>query len=379
MNFDFSLSIPIYFLGYKFAISIGQVFLFTINIALMVFAGRIVTAFSFNEKDTAGRVWGFRFFNLSFVILQILDIILIGLKSGYQQSLAKFSFSLITCYIGYLTFHISSHFVDRKFGKVKNIDGKEVGIVSYSSRMVNLLLVGTLFFFVLVTIINIWEYNSLLEATGLIGLFLGFLALSSSIWGPDLFHGLVLLNSNTVEAGDIIELNEEYFIVHKTSFMETVLLDISNNRRTRLRNSTLADMKIDNITKIAHSHGLRETITYKIGYPIDYHKSKQDRQKELQEHNEKVKDMLDAAFEEVKKDENIPINSNLQFETFLTNTGDFALEYSVSFYLGKIKKTHFTHQARTVIRTKFLVNEKIFEQAVVHGIDLSTPIVHNQV
>ena len=89
--------------------------------------------------------------------------------------------------------------------------------------------------------------------------------------------------------------------------------------------------------------------------------------------------MLKAAFEEVKNDKNIPINSHLEFETFLTNTEDFALEYSVSFYLCKIRKTHFTHQARTVIRTKFLLNEKIFEQAVIHGVDLSTPIVHNQV
>ena len=71
MNLDFSLSIPINLLGYTFVITMGQVFLFAINICLMIFAGKIVSAFSFNEKDTAGRVWGFRFFNLSFVLLQL--------------------------------------------------------------------------------------------------------------------------------------------------------------------------------------------------------------------------------------------------------------------------------------------------------------------
>ena len=56
-----------------------------------------------------------------------------------------------------------------------------------------------------------------------------------------------------VEDGDILEFDGEHYIVYKTSFLETVLLNVASNHRTRIRNSNLSDIKIDNLTKLAHS------------------------------------------------------------------------------------------------------------------------------
>jgi len=226
-----------------------------------------------------------------------------------------------------------------------------------------------------VLVINIWGFNSLLETTGLIGLVLGFCALTSSIWAPDIFHGLVLLNSNMVEDGDIVEIEGEHYIVFKTSFMETVLLNIANNHRTRIRNSTLSSLRLDNLTKLAHSHGLRDSILYKIGYPIDLNQEKELRILELAKHNECITLMFNEAYKECCENEGVRINSNNPFEIYLKEASDFALIYSVSFYISKVKKTKFTNQAREMLRTKDLINEIIYKHSVISGVDLSTPIL----
>ena len=376
MDFSFEYAFQVFELTFR--ISVSQCLLFLVNITLFIFAGKIVSSFDYDKKDTSLKKWGFRFFNMAFLGLQLLNIILTGINNNYQQSLSKVSYSLVTVYISYLIIHISAHFVNSKFGKKKIIDGKEVPLVSYSSRMVNILVFGSFSFLALVTVINIWGYESLLEATGMIGLLLGFIALSSSIWGPDLFHGLMLLNSNTIEDGDIIEVNDEFFIIHKTSFMETALLDIQNNCRSRMRNSTLASLRIDNMTKLAHSHGLRERLVYNSGYPSNSSFDELTRKKMLKDFNQKLDCMFNKAFEESTLNKDIKINKNLPFEILLEETGDYALRYSVSFYISEVKKTRFTHQARSILKTKYLVNEIIFEESINHGIDLSTPILLNQ-
>ena len=143
-----------------------------------------------------------------------------------------------------------------------------------------------------------------------------------------------------------------------------------------MRNSQLASMRLDNLTKLAHPQGLRLSLTYKIGYPGNICDSPEQRQKDLTEHNEAIKEMLTEAFSECCDTDDVIINSNAPFEVLLQEAGDFALHYSVSFYINKIKKTKFTNQAREIFRTKQRVNEIIFEKSILKGVDLSTPILH---
>jgi len=352
-------------------LTIFHSFLFILNFLLFAFSGKIVRVLSFDDDKISINTWTFRFFNILFFFLHSLDLLLVGMNKTYQQQLSKIALTLISFYTIKMFLHVVSHFIRQKFGHQKIIDSKNVNIENYSTRVVNILTTSVVLFINLIIVINIWGFNSLLETTGLIGLILGFFALTSSIWGPDLFHGLVLLNSNMVEDGDILEFDGEHYIVYKTSFLETVLLNVASNHRTRIRNSNLSNIKIDNLTKLAHSQGLRETIIYKIGYPNlnlqDYHR-----------HEEQVYMMMEDAFRECTESENININENKPFEIFLTETADYSLNYSVSFYLSKVKKTKFTYQARELLRTKFQVNRIILKNAIKYGISLSTPIIHKQ-
>jgi hypothetical protein len=362
----------------KITLTVLHLMLFVVNTVLFIFSGKIIALLSYESGEKQKlKTWTFRFFNITFFILHLFDLVLTGINKEYEQHLSKVALTLVSFYTVKLLLHVSSNFIRRKFGDEKTIDGKNINVENYSTRMVNILVTTILVFINIVVVINIWGFNSLLETTGLIGIILGFFALTSSIWGPDLFHGLALLNSSMVEDGDIIELEGKFYIVFKTSFMETVLLNIANNHRTRIRNSNLANLKIDNLTKLAHAHGLRETIMYKVSYPCKIEEKQEQRLIMLEKHQDKMEEMLKQSFKECCEKEELEINENNQFECFLVEAGDFSLNYAVSFYVGGVKKTKFTHQARKILRTKHLVNEIIFNNSIRYGVDLSTPVLIN--
>ena len=83
--------------------------------------------------------------------------------------------------------------LDAKFGVTRQIDGKMVAVPSYHSRMASVVLLGAMLIILSYVLIEIWGLNSLLEKTGFIGIIAAFFVLTSAIWLPDLFHGVVLL------------------------------------------------------------------------------------------------------------------------------------------------------------------------------------------
>lgn len=348
--------------------------LFSLNIIFFFLAAPIVKRLNFDPKNYQTKLWTFRFFNFVFFFMHILDLVLADINSSYEKQLSKLAFCLISIYSVTILHHVASHFVLKKFGAIKVIDNQHVNIESYSSRMVQLLTTLFFAFMNLLIIIQILGYNSLLETTGLVGIVFGFFALTSSIWAPDIFHGLALLNSNMFEDGDIIEIDKEEYIIYKTSLLETVLLNIKNNHRTRLRNSVLASKKIDNLTKLADAQGNRETIVYKLSYPKECNSSEK-----FESFRDSVEEMFDKAFEECKGCQKIEINENARPEVFLIETGDYALHFSFSFYINKIKKTKISKDARAFLRTKHLVNEKVFKQSTLMGLSLSTPTLYEKV
>jgi hypothetical protein len=346
--------------------------LFTLNIIFFFLAAPIVKRLNFDPNNYQSKLWMFRFFNVIFLLLHIADLILLDLHPQYGKQLSKMAFCLISVYTVTILHHVSSHFVLLKFGSNKLIDNQHVNIQSYSSRVVQLLTTLFFAFINLIIIIQILGYKSLLETTGLVGIVIGFFALTSSIWAPDVFHGLALLNSNMFSDGDIIEVDGEAYIIYKTSLLETVLLNIKNNHRTRIRNAQLASKKIDNLTKLADAQGNRETIIYKVGYPQFNDKTKLE---ELERFKDRVKSMFDNAYNECVEESGIEINPNSKPEYFLVETGDFALSYSYSFYVNRIKKTKISREARAFLRTKYQVNEKVYKHSVIEGLNLSTPIL----
>ncbi|MDF1880525.1 mechanosensitive ion channel [Sulfurimonas sp. MAG313] len=256
----------------------------------------------------------------------------------------------------------------KKFGKVKELDDKNYYTDSYSSRIFDILGLVFIIIITLYTIINIWEWTSLLETTGIFGLLAAFLALTNQIWAPDLYYGLVILNSKLIEDGDVITIGEhsDEYIINKVTFIYTTLLDIRNNHRTLIKNSQLIDRKIDNLSKRASTDGLRLKLSYKISYAsTDNHK----------EYHERIKDMFDDV-QRKAIEEKLEFNHHKPFEVFLYEVGDHALEYHLFFYLNNLPKTKITKSIRSILlQTPLLLNEIVLMTSYELNIDLSTPVI----
>ena len=256
---------------------------------------------------------------------------------------------------------------------MRDFDNKSYYTDSYNSRLMDILGLILIIIFTLYTIINIWGLTSLLETTGIFGLIAAFLALTNQIWAPDLYYGLVILNSKMIEDGDVITMQgmEDEFIINKVTFIYTILLDVRNNHRSLIRNAQLIQTKIDNLSKRASTDGLRMKLSYKIAYAPETQKA--------QEYHENIRSLFDAVQTEAIKEADIHINENIPFELLLNDTGDYALEYQLCFYLEQLPKTKVTKNVRSIlVKTPKLINELVLMNSYNYDVDLSTPLVIQQ-
>ena len=347
-----------------------HIIVFTINILLFLFANIIVT-FLNNGLENTKQLSLFRFLNISFLLFHILDWIMLFLHQNYENFFFNLGMTLVMIYTGMLVYHVGALFSRRKFGISKEVDSNVMHYDSYSSRMVNILMIVVLTLMILMYIIKLWGFNSLLETTGLFGLVVAFLALTNSIWAPDLYYGLVILNSNMLEDGDVVtfsEQTEHLYIISKVTFVYTILLDVTNNHRIMIRNAKMVDATINNLSKKASIDGLRYHPTYKIGYPKE--------EFSYEEYKSKIDDMFTDAQKEVFEDDRIKINTNIEFSWLIKETGDHAVEFVLTYNILSLPATRSTKKIREyLISTPRLINEAVFKSSLKHGVSLSTPFI----
>jgi len=363
-----------------------HILLFSVNIILFLFAKNMVKFFEKEEETIKFKTNVIRFFNGLFLLLHIIDIFLHNFFVDYENILFKIITTGIIIYISYFIHLIAIHVNKKMYGKIVEIDGKKVLVDTYSSKMTDIIVDIIVTFMVIIILIKFWEFNSMLETTGIIGLILGFFALTSSIWAPDILHGLILLNNNLYTEGDIIEFEEDKYVVYKLGNSRATLFNLDNNARTTIKNSTLSEKHIFNLTKFASTTGLRQSFIYKIGYP-DYIFNEKNKEKRLELYTEfkrNLEDTFKYAYDKCVEDNNIEISTkNEGFEVFMINAGDYAIEYEVVFFVkipnSITKKTtnpltaSTASIARKYLNDKYLVNERILESSFLHGVNLSTP------
>ncbi len=262
---------------------------------------------------------------------------------------------LLLIYLGYLVAHLLGIWILRRYGKRKQIRGEWRWVETYQSRL--LTLVSRLFVFVvtLITLVRMLGFESLLEAGGVLGFIGVLLALTQATWAPDLFSGLIMLNSNVLEEGDVIRLDgqpELFGIVFKTKMFHTEILDIVANHRILLRNAALRDRIIRNLSKFASARGLRDRLSFKIGYDTS---------------PQSVRETLEAAWNRVVEDPPEGVEVQYPVEIGLLATGDHALEWGVFYYTK-------TPERLPAIRQQ--LNQIFLETAGDHGISLATPLTH---
>lgn len=348
---------------------------FACNLLLLFFAKPVINRIDPGQDHSTA----LRFFvtiNVLFLILHIFDLLLMTITTSYENLFIKMAHSALCFYSSVLIFKIGNVFFRKRFGKVKTFEGEKIYLDSYSSRIVEIIFLVVVFLLTTYTLIKIWDMDSLLETTGIFGIIIGFIALTSNAWAPDVLSGLIILNTKILEDGDVVVVDgyKDEYIIHKVSFIYTILYDIRNNHRTFIRNKRFIESKIDNLSRIASTDGIRKSLTYKIGYPELSSSDINVRQAALESFNRRVDKLFSTANEIAISKKELPIKNKKEFEWHLTNTGDYALEYTLFVYLESVPTTKVTSLARKhLLSSLYTINAIVLEAAATAGLELKTP------
>jgi len=328
-----------------------------VNFILLIFARQILKLL-YPDSD---KVTGFSRKVMIFRALNLLIMLVYGYYRFFQDKENKALWLnvlavLAIIYFAYLSMHLAHAFLVRHYGKEREVNGKKRYISTYQARLLSIfssIFIGVL---ALLIIIRFLGYDSLLEAGGVIGMIGVFLALTSSIWAPDIFHGLIILNSDMISEGDVIQFKEGsetiYGLVYKTKVFHTVILNIVNNHRVMIRNSKLRDYIVHNLSKFASARGLRESLTFKIGYDVS---------------TDAVKDLFETVYAKAKEDGGIAIEEQYELEYGVKDTGDHAVEWVFYYYTKDVEKLMLTRQR---------LLQLMLETAKTKNISLATPLSH---
>jgi hypothetical protein len=332
-----------------------NLYLLLFNIIALIFSGFLFK--KFNQREKSKSLFLFRFINILFIILNFSSLVFH--TSGILFDKIAWSFGLL--YLSIVFFEITNKIIIFKLGEERNGNYEE----THSSRIMTLLSIIFVFFFTIIIFVKIWNFDSALETTGLIGIVLGFLAFSSSIWAPDLLSGLLLLNNSLLNNSDIIKFKNEKYIIFRFGFFETVLLNIDNNNRTIVKNSSLRDGIIDNYNKVAGTSGIREYIDFKIAYTP---------KQPYEEYFVKL-ETLRLNIEEIFMQKNDLINNKTPIELLIIETGDFAITIRFAYYIKSFNDIKTTNKAREIFALKSKFNKTILIESQKLDISLDTPIL----
>jgi len=348
-----------------------------VNFGLYVFAPRIIKYFN-SGKENNFQLTILRSVNMLFIVLSIIDYVISFVTDAYSNYFSGVAYTLLVVYIASFIYNALSLLSRKKFGREKEIDGTTLYIDTYNSRLVDILAMVVIIFIAIYMVINAWGLTSMLETTGLMGLMVAFLALTNSIWAPDPYYCMVILSSDMLEDGDVVHIEgmDDTYIISRVTFIYTLLFNTRTNYKTLVRNSKLIELHIDNLTKKASTDGLREELTFKIGYPVmdgtlDIKSHKPHAMKRF------LKDvdlMFKKVIEDAKEDELIKVNPNVEIEWMMTNTGDYALEFKLVYFLDTLPKTKLTRKVRKhIVGTRNRLVRLCYESSVEHGLSLATP------
>jgi small-conductance mechanosensitive channel len=327
----------------------------TLNILLLIFARRILThGFRIKPKSHQYTLWLMVFRGINFLI-----IFAMGYYYWYQPAMEKgpalkILAILAIAYAAYLLINLGNYLILKRYGKQREIEGKTRRTETYQTRAVSIFSSVFISIVALIASIHVLGFDSLLEAGGVIGFIGVFLALTQSTWAPDIFSGLIILNSDMLSEGDIIELNDGkqvYGLVYKTKLFHTEILNLIDNHRVMIRNARLRDFTIHNLSKFASARGLREKLVFKIGYDAP---------------TEQVEKMFHDAFKKANES-GIDIEDQHGLEIGIHDTGDHAVEWVVFYHTKNIRK---------LMRTRQQMMAEFYATSQRYGISLSTPYTH---
>lgn len=396
--------------------------LLLVNVLIILFSEPLLRIIN-KSKEVATQAKILRFAAGSILIFHLVEIVLQALRFDVFPNLFRsLGLSIATIFFCLITFNVVSYFSRQKFGYSRELEGETIYFDSYNSRLVDVVASILVIIIAIFCFISIWELNTLLEASGFLGIVFAFLALTNGIWLPDIYYGLVILNSKMLEDGDVIKIEgkRDEFIISRVSFIYTMLLDVRNNHRVIIRNNRLLNSQIDNLSKRASIDGIRHSLKFNIAYPrVDEEihngvgssvsnvngsnkkgkasealandnsagqselkpetkKNKLNKYPALNSsydvYRSKIQRMFETANKIVLENSDAKINENQNFEVALTKSDNYALEFTLNYYIDALPNTKVTRTIRQyLITTPSIVQEAVNEASVIHGVELATP------
>jgi len=309
------------------------------------------------EKKTWLRLNVFRSINALIIALLVFYYLL--LPNAGVSWIIRLVGVLFVIYLTHLGFSITNYFILLRFGRKREVDGVSRESDTYNTRALKILAAILFFIIALLGSLQVLELNSLLQAGGVIGFVGVLMALTQASWAPDIISGLIILNSDLFEEGDVVQLkgmdSDLIGMIFKPKMFHTEVLNIVNNHRIMIRNAKLRDHAIHNLSRVASARGLREVPVFNIGY----------------EHNaDAVRKMFNEDFERVVESRTeIDIDHQHPIEVRADSADNYAVKWKVF---------HFTKNLKRLLHTRQELLEEVLRSAKEKGISLATPLMHQE-
>ena len=95
---------------------------------------------------------------------------------------------------------------------------------------------------------------------------------------------------------------------------------------------------------------------------------------------DKVREMFTQVQERAYEDDEILVNANVPFTWYIKETGDYAIEFILTYHIASLPETRSTKTIRKyLLATPRLINQLTLEASYKHNVDLSTPLVHQSI
>jgi len=206
-----------------------EIDLMVVNTVLLIISYPLFNKLShghIKQKSTRHRLNVFRSINVLIIALLVFYHLLLPITGA--SWVTRIVSVLFVIYLSYLGFYISNYFILSRFGRQREIDGNVRISDTYNTRALKILAAILFFIVALIGSLQVLQLDSLLQAGGVIGFVGVLMALTQASWAPDIISGLIILNSDLLEEGDVVQLegidDELVGVIYKTKMFHTEIL-----------------------------------------------------------------------------------------------------------------------------------------------------------
>jgi small-conductance mechanosensitive channel len=328
----------------------------TLNLLIFIFASAIIKK-SYKATDditNKKRVLALRSINLVlfviYVVTGLFEIIFNQEpKSSNLQNISKTGLCIL---LAYILLHYIQGLILYRFGRERDIDGEKLHSESYSSEIIGLIAVLIVSSISILVIIQIWELNSWLQATSVLGGILLLLFAVKDYFLSDMIHGLIIHYNRSFETGSVIRIKEFDLmgVVMKITLSQTVIRDLLQKHEICLPNTKLRNATVETLSS-SSGKGFRDYIDFNIGY--------EQSLEDVESFTEKV---WQQALEDAPG-----LNKEVQPQIIVINNSDHAVTWRFSYYVKNPYR---------ILTVKNTINTIAFKLSQQENLGLNTPLTH---